>query len=124
MDSTGATIGATNPLSVTSEGADPLTHTFAQLTAPGSTTGFATPGRNNHSMFVTIANISTNVVIRIEGSADNTAWANLDGAELDTTYTANGTRILTAPETPLAYIRVTMVSGGAGVTVDARYVGH
>ncbi|MDD5187976.1 MAG: hypothetical protein PHF57_07185, partial [Methanoregula sp.] len=91
IDETGASISATNPIPVTSEGTDPLEHTFTQLTAPGSTTGFATAGRNNHSVFLTVAAIDTTVVVRIEGSADNSAWANLDISGLDTTLTANGT---------------------------------
>ncbi|MDD3135030.1 MAG: hypothetical protein PHF64_00880 [Methanoregula sp.] len=126
IDSTGAVISSTNPLPITAEAIDPLTNTFTQLTAPGSTTGFATAGRNNHSVFLTVAAIDTTVVVRIEGSADNSAWANLDISGLDTTLTANGTYLFAIPETPMAYIRVTFVSetGGTAATIDAKYVGH
>jgi hypothetical protein len=104
----------------------PITNTFTQLTAPGSTTGFATTGRNNHSVFLTVAAINTTVVVRIEGSADNSAWANLDISGLDTTITANGTYLFAIPETPMAYIRATFVSetGGTAATIDCKYVGH
>jgi len=126
QDSDGDRITSANPLPVTSEGTDPLEHTFAQLTAPGSTTGFATAGRNNHSVYLTVAAINTTVVVRIEGSADNSAWANLDISGLDTTLTANGTYLFAIPETPMAYIRVTFVSetGGTAATIDCKYVGH
>ena len=41
---------------------------------------------------VTTSSIGTNVVVRFEGSLDDTNFFNLDQDELDTTITANGTR--------------------------------
>lgn len=106
--------------------AAPLANTFTQLTAPGATAGFATPDRNFHSIWVTVANINTNVVIRIEASPDNSIWANADASGLDTTITANGTYLFVVPETPMGYTRVNFVSesGGTAATIDAKYLGH
>ena len=126
LDESGNAISDTYPLPVSVEGMSVTVNTFAQLTAPGSTTGFATTGRNNHSVYLTVAAINTTVVVRIEGSADNSAWANLDISGLDTALTANGTYLFAIPETPMAYIRVTFVSetGGTAATIDAKYLGQ
>lgn len=106
--------------------AAPLTNTFAQLTAPGASASFAVPGRNNHTVMVTVANINTNVVVRIEMSLDNTNWGNADASGLDTTITVNGSTPFVLPDTPMGYIRVNFVSesGGTAATIDAKYLGH
>ena len=120
-----ATVDTAGNLRVSQQGTG-ITNTFTQLTAPGSTTGFATPGCTQHTVAVTVATINTNVVVRIEGSVDNTAWGNLDSGGLDTTITANGTYLFTCPNTLLAYLRVTFVSetGGTAATIDAKYLGQ
>ena len=102
----------------------PIANTWTQLTAAGNSAGFATPGLTRHSVWCTVAAIQTNVVIRVEGSLDNSVWANLDSSNTDFTVTANGTYGFTF-EGLLAYIRVVFVSetGGTNVTVDAKYLG-
>ena len=121
----GSEVSVTNRLPVSTTGYS-LANTFTQLTAPGSTTGFATSERINHSMFVTVAAINTTVVVRVEVSPDNSVWANLDISNLNTTITANGTYIFTVPETAVGYIRLTFVSetGGTAATIDCKYLGY
>ncbi len=102
-----------------------LTNTWTQLTAPGSTAAFATPGKTDHTVAVTVAAINTNVVVRVEGSLDNTNWFNLDASETDTTISSNSTRGFKFTGA-LAYIRTTFVSesGGTAATIDAKYLGQ
>jgi hypothetical protein len=102
-----------------------LSNTWTQLTEPGSTTGFATPGKTDHTVAATVAAINTNVVVRVEGSVDNTSWFNLDASETDTTISSNGTRGFKFTGA-LAYIRLTFVSesGGTAATIDAKYLGQ
>lgn len=97
----------------------------SQLTAAGNGTSIDTSGFKNHSFYVTVASIDTNVVVRIEGSTDDSTFANIDVAGTDITYTANGTYLLSKAEFPMKYARVVFVSesGGTGVTLDTVYVG-
>ncbi len=92
------------------------------LSAPGSTTGLNVAGILLHSMSYTVASIDTTVVMRLEGSHDNTNWYNLHSA--DTTITEDGTYHLDFLG-PLRYIRLTFVSetGGTGATITNSYYG-
>ncbi len=102
---------------------------FDQLTAAGSTDGFEAKHFKNHSFQLVIANINTNVIVRAEGSLDedlaDASWFNLDDTESNTTYTANGTYLMHKSNTPLNWVRFTIVSesGGATVTVNVIYKG-
>lgn len=94
--------------------------TFAQLTAPGSTSATTVTAYKNYTLQYKVASIDTNVVVRLEGSLDGTNWINLD-SDGDTTITANGTYGFKLSNTPLAQIRFTFVSeaGGTAATIDA-----
>lgn len=102
----------------------PVTNTWTQLTAPGNSAGFATTGLTRHSVWCTVAAINTSLVLRVEGSIDNSAWANLDCNNTDFSVTGNGTYGFTFLGL-LGYIRVVFVSevGGSAATVDAKYLG-
>ena len=102
----------------------PVTNTWTQLTAPGNSAGFATPSLTRHSVWCTVAAINTSLVLRVEGSLDNSVWANLDSSNTDFSVTGNGTYGFTFIGL-LAYIRVVFVSevGGTAATVDAKYLG-
>jgi len=72
---------------------------------------------------VTVAAINTNVVVRIQGSLDNSNWFNVDEDEQDVTYTANGTYALRYQgKGEVRYLRLYVVSesGGTDVTVDTK----
>ena len=46
------------------------------------------------SVGVTVAAIGVNVVVRLEGTIDNTNWFNLDSTGIDITITVDGTYLL------------------------------
>jgi len=96
------------------------TGTFTQLTAPGSTTSFKTSNNIYHTMQYVVANKNTNVVVKLQGSLDNTHWFDITA---ETTQTSNGTYYL-AFEGAISYIRFTFVSedGGTDATIDVTYL--
>jgi len=97
---------------------------WAALTAPGSTAAYtATVKGTAHVMSVTVATINTSVVVRFEGSVDNTNWYNMAAA--DTTISANTTVAITS-STLAPYVRGTFVSeaGGTDATVEFNYYGQ
>lgn len=95
--------------------------TFTQLTSAGSTTGYAVDNNIYHTMQYKIASINTNVIVKLQGSLDNTNWFDLTS---ETTQTSNGTYKLTY-EGAIKYIRFTFVSetGGTAATIDVIYFG-
>ena len=97
---------------------------ITQMTAPGASGWIATGKALNHTVALTVANIDTNVVVRIEGTVDGTNAFNLSDSDTDTTITANGTYGFMANGS-LTGIRVNFVSesGGTAATVDAKYLG-
>ncbi len=66
------------------------TEGLTSLTAAGTTSSVEV---NAHAVTfqVTVSDIGTNVVVRFEGSLDDTNFFNLDEDATDTTITANGT---------------------------------
>jgi len=99
-------------------GTQRLETAFTQLTAVGSTAGTNSLVYHNGCFQYIVAAINANVVVRAEGSLDNTNWFNLAGA--DTTILANGTYALEWTNRALEYVRCTFVSeaGGAAATID------
>ncbi len=97
---------------------------ITQLTEPGTSGWIATGKALNHTIALTVANIDTNVVVRIEGTIDGTNAFNLSDSDTDTTITANGTYGFMATGS-LTGIRVNFISetGGTAATVDAKYLG-
>ena len=77
-----------------------------------------------HAVFqVTVASINTNVIVRLQGSLDNTNWYHLDEALQDNTYTANGTYLIEyRGEGCSRYLRLYKVSesGGTDTTIDTK----
>lgn len=95
-------------------------NTWAQLTAPAATASFATAGYKLITVAFTVAAINTNVVLRLEGSMDNTNWFNLSSTNTDTVITANSTNAFNV-EAAVEFVRLNFVSesGGTNATVDA-----
>ena len=105
-----------------------LEHTFlTSLTTPNSTEVLLTLENGefltDHTFQYTIAGISTNVVLKADGSLDKAFWFNLEAAT--TTKDANGTYKIVVSNTPLKYTKFTMVSesGATTATVDVKYLG-
>ncbi len=95
---------------------------LADLTSAGVTSSVATAGVNLVFQ-ITVSSISTNVVIRLEGSLDDTNFFNLDEDESDTTITANGTYGYCLNGCPTKYVRVRLVSISGGTPTVASKVG-
>lgn len=72
---------------------------------------------------VTVTDIGTNVVVRFEGSLDNTNFFNLDQGGADTTITANGTYGFALNGCPVKHIRLRLVSLSGGTPSVATVVG-
>lgn len=91
------------------------------LTATGVTDAQKTTGAYL-SLQVTVADIGTNVVIRLEGSLDGTSYFNLSENEVDFTLTANGTYgyVLFAP---VQFVRLRLVSISGGTPSVATVLG-
>ena len=95
-------------------------HNFSSLTSVGVTDSAQTAGVS--LMFqVTVSGVSTNVVVRFEGSLDNVSFFNLDQDNEDTTIAANGTTGYALNGCPVKYARVRLVSISGGTpTVVAK----
>jgi len=104
--------------------------TFAQLTASAEASDSVKLTDTKERMIynkvlfqVTVASINTNVVVRAQGSLDNSNWFNIDTDEEDVTITANGTYgIKHEGDGELVYIRLYKVSesGGTDSTIDTK----
>ena len=93
------------------------------LTAPGS--GFAyvidLPNRSaplNYSLFVTVASINTNVVVRLDGSVDGTNYAPVVAGQ---TITGNGTYFYGLQNTPLKNVQPVFVSESGGTAAVVTF---
>lgn len=98
---------------------------FTQLTAPGNTASEEVIFIKNHTFQVVVASINTNVIVRAEGSLDNTNFFNLADDGADTTITANGTTLMHKPTFSAKFVRLNFVSelGGTTATIDVKYLG-
>jgi len=72
---------------------------------------------------VTVANVGTNVVIRMEGSLDDVGFFNLDQSGGNTSITANGTYGYCLSGCPVRYVRMRLVSLSGGTPSVATKVG-
>jgi hypothetical protein len=91
----------------------PIVTTLGTLTAAGETSFQALGPQDNVLFQVTVSDVGTNVVIRLEGSVDATNWFNLNAAG-DTTLTANGTYGYALVQTPVVFFRGRLVSLSGG----------
>ena len=97
---------------------DPDGIALTQLVAAGVTDTIKTLGFDEITAQYTIATINTTVVVRLEGSIDNSSWFNLDFDEQDTTQTANGTYALKYDgKVPFIRFRFVSETGGTAATI-------
>jgi len=92
------------------------------LTAAGVTTAVEVVS-NAVTFQLTVTSIGTNVVLRFEGSLNNTNFFNLDQSGADTTITANGTYGYALNGCPIKYARLRLVSLSGGTPSVASKVG-
>ena len=98
------------------------TAALTSLTAAGTTNSIKVNAQAV-TFQVTTSSIGTNVVVRFEGSLDDTNFFNLDQDELDTTITSNGTRGFALNGCPVEYVRLRLVSLTGGTPTVACVVG-
>lgn len=96
-----------------------ITYPLLEAPASGVSTLVQLPPKllsQNYTMFVTVANINTNVVVALNGSIDGTNWSKVIANQ---TITANGTTHYNVANHPLKYIQPVFVSeaGGTAATV-------
>jgi len=92
------------------------------LTIPGVTTTYEvyTPNylsTRNYTMMVTVQDIDTNVVVRLEGSTDGTNF----GPMLSETITSNGTFAYNSYGFPVRYIRGRFLQESGGVNARVTF---
>lgn len=95
---------------------------LTSLTAAGTTSSVEVKA-SEITFQVTVSSIGTNVVVRFEGSLDNTNFFNLDEDAEDTTITANGTTGYSLSGTPVEFVRLRLVSLSGGTPTVATVVG-
>tara|TARA_A100001201_G_scaffold28227_2_gene30758 strand:+ start:396 stop:719 length:324 start_codon:yes stop_codon:yes gene_type:complete len=98
------------------------TQALTSLTAAGTTSSVEVKAAEI-TFQVTVSSIGTNVVVRFEGSLDNTNFFNLDEDAEDTTITANGTTGYSLSGTPVEYVRLRLVSLSGGTPTVATVIG-
>ena len=98
------------------------TETLTTLTEAGVTDSVLCAGVDI-CFQVVVSSISANVVIRFEGSLDDTNFFNLDQSNSDTTITANGTYGFALNGCPVRYLRLRLVSISGGTPSVACIVG-
>jgi hypothetical protein len=98
------------------------TAALGTLTAAGAGTSVQTGG-GPLTFQVTISSIGTNVVIRFEGSLDDSSFFNLDSNNVDTTITGNGTFGYSLNGCPVKFVRLRLVSFSGGTPSVVGVVG-
>lgn len=88
------------------------------LTAPGLGTLMEVAVNNlfstrDYTMIITVQNINTNVVVRLDGSIDNVNFAPLIG---DQTILTNGQSIFSVTGRPVKWVRPNFVSESGGTS--------
>jgi len=96
--------------------------TLETLTAAGVTSAQKTAGADL-TFQVTASGVGTNVVIRLEGSLDNTNYFNLSSSNSNTTITGNGTYGFSLSGCPVLYVRLRFVSFSGGTPSVATVLG-
>jgi hypothetical protein len=92
------------------------------LTAPGVTESYEvyTPNylsTRNYTLMVTVANIDTNVVVRLEGSLNGTDY----GAMISNTITVNGTYTYNVTGFPMKKIRANFLQRIGGNNANVTF---
>jgi hypothetical protein len=100
---------------------DTLFFTPEALDAPGTTAEFPVWENNlfatsTYSLIVTVTNIDSNVVVRLEGTIDNTNW----GALISSTVFNDGTYHLNINGAPVKKIRGNFLSESGGTNAIVK----
>jgi hypothetical protein len=97
--------------------------TYPTLTAPASGDStlvqfYPKLKTQNYTLFVTVGNINTNVVVALNGSIDGTNWSKLIANQ---TITSAGTTHYNVANHPVKYIQPVFVSEAGGTTATVLF---
>lgn len=97
--------------------------TYPVLTAPssGDSTLVQLPPRlisKNYTLFATVTNIDTNVVIALNGSIDGTNWSKVITNQ---TITTSGTTHYNVANHPIKYVQPIFVSESGGTNANVLF---
>lgn len=101
----------------------PIT-SFTTLATPGLTAAVSVINYNDHTFQVTVANVSLNVVVDVQGTLDDSNYFTVTGST--NTYTADGTYGIILSDIKCKSFKFKFVSAsGAGTTptMDVLYLG-
>ena len=95
---------------------DTIFFTDTALTAPGDGTVLQVASNNffatkSYTFMVKVADIDTNVVVRLDGSIDGTNYAPIIAAQ---TITSNGTYAYSVADRPVKFVKGVFVSESGG----------
>ena len=95
---------------------DTIFFTDTTFSAPGDGTVLQVASNNffatkSYTLTVTVADIDTNVVVRLDGSIDGTNYAPIIAAQ---TITANGTSVYCVADSPVKFVKALFVSESGG----------
>ena len=95
---------------------DTIFFTDTTLSAPGDGTVLQVASKNffatkSYTLTVTVAEIDTNVVVRLDGSIDGTNYAPIIAAQ---TITSNGTSVYSVTDRPVKFVKAVFVSESGG----------
>jgi hypothetical protein len=103
---------------------DTLFFNAGELTVPGTTAAISVYDNNyfstsDYSLVVTVTNINTSVVVRLDGSIDGTNY----GPLISNTITENGTYVYNIGDCPMKFIRGNFLAetGGTSAVVTMSY---
>jgi len=129
-DENGSIVDATELLQSIADGvgADPVTSgPYTLDTAGEATSAITARGVQDHTFSVVVSlNGGTSVTMRFQGSLTRTNpnWFNLNDANTDTTYSADGARVAYKSAFACPYVRALLVSKeGAAASAVVRYYG-
>lgn len=99
-----------------------LTQTFPELTAPGVTDSVDVLVTNylstrNYTVIVTVSNINTSVVVRLDGSIDGINY----GPMISNTITQNGTYPYNVTGFPVGYLRGNFFHESGGTDAIVKF---
>ena len=110
-------------MSIMSRGEEAAFFTYPEMTAPasGQTTLvqlYPKLKTQNYTLFATVSNINTNVVVRLDGSIDGVNWSDIIANQ---TITTTGTSHYNVANHPVKYVKPVFVSEAGGTTATVLF---
>lgn len=101
--------------------AQPSKTIFTTFTATGTTSSFAVPGADVHTIQAVVTGGPSGCTMHLEGSLDGTTWADISGDQ-----TCTSSVMFHVVNKGVNFVRVNLSSftGGTSPTLTAWYVGH